>query len=407
MSTAAVGGRLSVAPAVERIAGQVREAASSRTALRVVGAGTWLDAGRPVADARLQLETSEASGITEYVPGDLTLTALAGTSLAELHEATRANGQRLALDPYGTDAGTLGATIATASSGPLAGAFGTPRDNVLGLTMVTGSGDVVNAGGRVVKNVAGFDLVRLATGSWGTLGVIAEVSMRLRALPAVDETYAIPLDAGDGRAVEAALRTLRALPFTFDAVELLDDRTAAALGLGSLASGGVLARVGGSGEVARAMHAALGAVGQAYEAPGTAWEMLRRLEPAASATVRLSHAPARAAQVWRAATEITRATAGFAHLAVRRAVARVTIPRREGESDTALTARIDSALGPALAAFDGMCIGERLPADAWRLRPFAVPRDDVLARLERGVRGAFDPARLLNRGILGRAGGED
>ena len=101
--------------------------------------------------------------------GDLTLTARAGTTLANIARATAAEGQWLALDPHGSASGTLGATIATASAGPLAHAFGTPRDNVLGIEAVTGTGEIVRAGGRVVKNVAGFDLTRLFTGAWGTL----------------------------------------------------------------------------------------------------------------------------------------------------------------------------------------------------------------------------------------------
>ena len=88
------------------------------TTLRIVGRGTWLDAGRPV-QATETLSTRELSGITEYVPGDLTLTARAGTTLGEIRDATAAHGQWLALDPYGTDDGTIGATVATGSAGPL------------------------------------------------------------------------------------------------------------------------------------------------------------------------------------------------------------------------------------------------------------------------------------------------
>ena len=132
------------------------------------------------------------------MPGDLTLTARAGTTLAEIERATAAERQLLALDPYGTARGTIGATIATASAGPLAHAFGTPRDLVLGLEFVTGDGAVIRAGGRVVKNVAGFDLTRLLTGAWGTLGVITEVSVRLRALPEMEESVALAVrDDGD------------------------------------------------------------------------------------------------------------------------------------------------------------------------------------------------------------------
>src|SRR5919199_245968 len=84
-----------------------------------------------------------------------------------------------------------GARWRTASYGPLATAFGTPRDAVLGAEFVTGTGAVVRGGGRVVKNVAGFDLVRLVIGAWGTLGVLTEITVRLRARPEIDETVAV------------------------------------------------------------------------------------------------------------------------------------------------------------------------------------------------------------------------
>src|SRR5215211_4142123 len=156
---------------VDAVRDRVRVAVDRRTGLRVLGRGSWLDAGRPVS-ATESLATRDLSGITEYVPGDLTLTARAGTTLGEIRRATAAHGQWLALDPHGSDEGTLGATIATASAGPLATAFGTPRDLVLGVEFVTGDGVVARGGGRVVKNVAGFDLARLVTGAWGTLGVL-------------------------------------------------------------------------------------------------------------------------------------------------------------------------------------------------------------------------------------------
>ena len=132
-----------------------------------------------------------------YVPGDLTLTVRAGTSLSEIERVTREHDQWLPLDPYGSTDGTIGATIATASAGPLASSFGLPRDLLLGLEFVNGRGDVVRGGGKVVKNVAGFDLSRLLTGSWGTLGVITEVTLRLYALPKADRTFVVALEANE------------------------------------------------------------------------------------------------------------------------------------------------------------------------------------------------------------------
>lgn len=161
------------------IAAAVRDAAASGIPLRIVGAGSWLDAGHPV-HARERLCVGDDTGIVAYAPGDLTVTVRCGTRLGELADALRSEQQWLPLDPAGGPDGTVGATVATCSYGPAAALFGTPRDQVLGLTVVTGRGDVIRPGGRVVKNVAGFDLTRLMIGAWGTLGVITEVTLRVR-----------------------------------------------------------------------------------------------------------------------------------------------------------------------------------------------------------------------------------
>ena len=161
------------------ISAAVHDAASDRTGLRIVGRGTWLDAGSPVS-ASVQLPLADDHGIVAYVPDDLTVTARAGTTLRDLNETLGAHDQWIALDPDGGPDVTIGATVATCSYGPAAAFFGTPRDQVLGMTVVLGTGEVIRVGGRVVKNVAGFDLTRLMIGAWGTLGVITEVTLRVR-----------------------------------------------------------------------------------------------------------------------------------------------------------------------------------------------------------------------------------
>lgn len=162
-----------------RVAEAVRDAARDGTALRIVGRGTWLDAGQPVhAMARLSL--ADDRRIVAYTPGDLTITVRAGTTLGDIGAALEEHRQWLALDPEGGPDVTIGATVATCSYGPSAALYGTPRDQLLGMTVVTGRGEIVRPGGRVVKNVAGFDLTRLMTGAWGSLGVITEVTLRVR-----------------------------------------------------------------------------------------------------------------------------------------------------------------------------------------------------------------------------------
>jgi glycolate oxidase FAD binding subunit len=323
----------------------------------------------------------------EYTPGDLTLTARAGTTLAEIDRVTRAERQWLAIDPFGGAGATIGATVATASAGPLAHAFGLPRDNVLGLEFVTGTGVVVRGGGRVVKNVAGFDLTRLLVGSWGTLGVITEVTVRLRALPDVDATVALPFPESPEK-VAALLAALRRAPVAPLALELLNPALARQVGVGEATT--LLARLGGNEELVRAQRAALAAIGDCAAAPADAWGRLRRCEPAGATVVRLSHLPARAADTWGRALRTARPFAGaLVHASVGRGVARCVVP-------PAPPIELRSAFSePA----DGTRIFERLPAELW---PALAPTP-VGDHLSRGVKRAYDPHHLLNPGILGES----
>ncbi len=196
----------------ESISSEIRESFAGRTPLRISGGGSWLDAGRPVRAERT-LSLGDESGVTAYVPADLTITVRAGTRLSDVEAATREKKQWLPLDPYGSPDGTIGATIATASAGPLSSNFGLPRDLVLGLEFINGRGEIVRAGGKVVKNVAGFDLSRLLTGSWGSLGIITEITLRLYALPEADRTFIVHLPDSE-KQTSAFLRALVAAPLS-------------------------------------------------------------------------------------------------------------------------------------------------------------------------------------------------
>ena len=366
----------------------VRDAAAGHTALRIVGRGTWLDAGRPVHATRT-LPLSNLTGLVHYEPGDFTLTARAGTTLAELASATLPNRQFLALDPFGDANGTLGATVATAASGPMAYAFGGPRDNVIGLEAVTGDGSVVRCGGRVVKNVAGFDLTRLFTGSWGTLGVITEVSVRLRALPAVDETYALAVDERPD-ALATLIATLRVASIAPFALELVSPALASRLSLADAAT--LLVRLGGNAASVRAQRSVLAAHGDVRQVATDVWRAVRSAEssvpakPSVSIVARLSSLPSRMALVWTQAREATAGVAGAMVCAsLGRGVARCIVP-----ADARDAAR-------RLARCEASVIFERLPADLWNeLAP-----SPVSDRLSRGVKERFDPSHVLNPGVLG------
>ena len=282
--------------------GDVREAVRAALAegspLRVVGRGTWLDAGRPVR-ASAELSLARVSGVVAYVPGDLTITVLAGTTLGEIADITRAERQFLAMDPVGGDAGSVGATVATASAGALAQAFGLPRDNVLGVEFVTGRGALVRGGGRVVKNVAGFDLTRLVTGAWGTLGVLTEVTVRLRALPEADVTLAV--EAPVGPLLAPWLARLAALPLAPYSLELVSAGAARSLGIAAAGGPVLLARLGGNEPLVAAQAAALRSLGDAQEIAAPVWSRLRTSEPAGATLARFSALPGDLAGTWAAA----------------------------------------------------------------------------------------------------------
>lgn len=367
---------------------QVSEAGARGRALRIVAGGSWLEANRPVrADATLSV--AGLRDIVEYEPGDLTLTARAGVTLDAIARATALHGQWLALDPPGDPRrGTIGATVATGSYGPLAHQFGTPRDATLGIEFVTGMATIVRGGGRVVKNVAGFDLTRLVTGSWGSLGVITEVTVRLRALPAVEATLA--LDVSDAlEQIEALRRVLRALPFIPLAAHWLDKRCARALDVPAAGSI-VLVRLGGNEEAVRAQRAALESVGSTRETEHTVWDRLRVAEPATAASLRLSRRPSEFAATWGDASRIVEGwPGGYCHGDAGRGVVRCVLPLDDIVSPDRLCTLTE-------VAFEGTRIFERLPAPAWsRVTPA------IRTTLEQRVKAAFDPYGILNPGILG------
>jgi glycolate oxidase FAD binding subunit len=142
-------------------------------------------------------------GVTEYVPADLTVGVRAGTALDDLRIQLADHRQFVPLDGPAAAGASTGAWLATASAGPLRAEFGTPRDQALGIEIVTGDGRVLRFGGRVVKNVAGYDVVRLMVGSHGTLGLITAMHLRLRGQPERDVTLALHAD-GLQPLVEAA-----------------------------------------------------------------------------------------------------------------------------------------------------------------------------------------------------------
>lgn len=138
------------------------------------------------------LSTHRLDGVLDYEPADLTVTAEAGLTLGALDRLLGEQGQWLPADPPMAPRRTLGGMVATGAAGPLGTAYGAPRDHVLGLSVVTGDARLLRLGGRVMKNVAGFDLVKLMVGSHGTLGVVVSASLRLFPRPATEQAWVLP-----------------------------------------------------------------------------------------------------------------------------------------------------------------------------------------------------------------------
>ncbi|MER7009907.1 FAD-binding oxidoreductase [Saccharopolyspora sp. NPDC000359] len=182
--------------------------------LRVVpkGSGSKLDWGAAPTAVDLLLDVSAATGIVEHAAGDLVVHALAGTPITEVNDTVRAAGQQLAIDQPPPTA-TVGGVVATGTSGPCRHLFGGVRDLLIGITVVRADGTVTTAGGKVVKNVAGYDLGKLYTGSFGTLGVITEAVFRLHPVAAEHRWIAVtttdPSTAGD---LADAIRHSQAVP---------------------------------------------------------------------------------------------------------------------------------------------------------------------------------------------------
>jgi glycolate oxidase FAD binding subunit len=212
------------------------------------------------------LTTEGLSRILEHEAGDLTCTVEAGVRLSSLQSALAPYGQRLSLDPPGDP--TIGALLAENLSGPLRHRFGAPRDLVLGVTLVLADGTIASSGGKVVKNVAGYDLARLVCGSRGRLALIARASFRLHPLPKAARTLAIETD--DPASAVRALLGSQLQPSALDVLH----------------PGGVLVLLEGSPAAVAAQVAAAQALVGGLEVDADAWERSRARQAAARTRLR-------------------------------------------------------------------------------------------------------------------------
>ncbi|RMH46815.1 MAG: FAD-binding protein [Alphaproteobacteria bacterium] len=357
--------------------------------LRILGGGTCAAVGNPVAGRPLSV--AGLAGITLYEPGALTLVARAGTPLAEIEATLAAEGQMLAFEPpdwrrlMGSGgAATIGGTVAMNRSGPRRVAAGAARDMLLGLRFVTGTGSIVKSGGRVMKNVTGYDLARLVAGSHGTLGVITEVALKV--LPRPEAAATLVLHGLDDARAVAAMTAALATPWEVSGAAHLPqgpwDGPATLLRLEGRAAAlagrrGKLARhLAAHGEITilddpdriAALWADVAAAGPLADRPGDVWRVI----------LRPTDAPAALAAV-RPAAHLIDWGGGLVWMLV--------TPGRD--------------IRPALAGLPGHARLIRAAAETrTRIGAFPPESPDVAA-LSAGLRARFDPRGILNPGLMG------
>jgi glycolate oxidase FAD binding subunit len=394
------------APAVERpatvgeAAELLRSLGEAGRPLRVRGGGTRLGWGAPGTPPEVEVRTSGLARILEHNEGDFTAVLEAGVPVAEAQAAFAGAGQMLAIDAplgagasagepggesgsAGADRATIGGLVATADSGPLRHRYGGVRDLVVGITVVLSDGTVAKAGGKVIKNVAGYDLAKLFAGSHGTLGLIASVAVRLH--PSPTATATARATATDPERLGRAASRLAALPLEADCLDVAWRE----------GRGAVLVRFGGAAAAHQAGVTADRLRDLGLDDPGVVeddeelWARQRdRQRAPGGAVVKVAGVIADLPAVLRAAeaagaTVVSRAALGLSWVA---------LPAADD-----LAARVDGIRG-ALAGITATVLdGGESVRDPW-----PAPDPGALAVMER-IKARFDPAQVFRPGAF--AGG--
>jgi glycolate dehydrogenase FAD-binding subunit len=383
--------------------------------LEIVGRGTKRAIGRAAQwDATLDL--SGLSGVTLYEPEELVLSAKAGTPLAEIEALVAASKQELAFEPMdyakilgapaGAGAGTIGGVIAANLSGPRRIKAGAARDHFLGVAAVSGRGETFKAGGRVVKNVTGYDLCKLLAGSWGTLAAMTEVTVKTLPRAETEETVLV-ISLDDGMACKVMAAAMGSFADVSAAAHLpapAAARIAATAAAGAAATAfrleGVAPSVAQRKSVLQTLlspFGARGALGALSEAPSRAlWRAIRDVAPFAAA------GPAGARDLWRISTAPSRG-AEVGRRLVEQADAELLYDWAGGLVWAALPAAEDAGallVRATVAAAGGHATLIRAPAAVRAAVEVFQPEPAALAALTARVRKSFDPKRVLNPGRM-------
>jgi glycolate oxidase FAD binding subunit len=370
----------------------LRDSAARNWRVGIAGGGTELGVGYPAGDVDVLLRTTLLDRVVEYSPADLVVEVEAGTTLAALQTVLAENGQRLALDPPDPEHATIGGLLATNTFGPRRARFGSLRDLIVGISIVRADGERVRGGGKVVKNVAGFDLPKIAVGSLGTLGLIVTATFRLHPIPQSTRTLGVgAVPAAGVRAIVAAITAARiepaALLTRYDVVTKTHHFFATFEGFAA----GAAEQLERCASVVRA----LGFAAEEVE-PDAAFAIDRRARTSGDVRVRAMVPPAAFETLDRAVVE------PFAQLVVRPEI--VTYPSL-GIAFAAGDVRDGHAFAESLLAMRRACeaIGGNLVTLALgtaelreRIDPFGTL--PAAFPLMRRLKDRFDPAHRLNRG---------
>ena len=204
--------RVAEPKSADELAGVVRETAGDNLALSPIGSGTMLGLGNRPSRYDVAIRIKGLNRVVDYEPDDQVIVVEAGITLRELQAILREKKQRLAIDPLGGDEMTIGGMLATNAYGPRAERYGTLKDLIVGIEIVRADGAVARAGGKVVKNVAGFDVSKLMVGSLGTLAIVAKATFRLHPLPEATQTLAFTMPASSVYAFVLAMRDAQLEP---------------------------------------------------------------------------------------------------------------------------------------------------------------------------------------------------
>jgi len=374
--------------------------------LEIAGEGTKAGIGRP-AQTDLTLDLRALSGVTLYEPEELVLTAKAGTPLAEIEALVEENNQELAFEPIhyaalfgdGRSAGTIGGAIAANLSGPRRIKAGAARDHLLGATAVTGRGETIKSGGRVVKNVTGYDLCKVLAGSWGTLAAMTE--MTIKVLPKAEAEATVVIgglsDADAAKAMAAAMGS----PFDVSGAAHLPDHVASHFaGLPGVDAATALRIEGFAPSVKHRVDALatimkpFGAIAVLGEKESRAlWRDVRDVKAFAAPAVRdrplwrISTAPMRGHEI---AARITPAAQMFYDWGG--GLVWVAMPYA-GEADAA-------SIRDAVKAIGGHATLVRAPHAVRAALDVFEPQGAGIAGLTKRVKEAFDPKAVFNPGRM-------